>query len=113
MRDALARGERLAEPAAALAHQPARAPEAHERAGQLQPELDLAGRDRPGERGANVVLLLVEAVQPERLVGARQLGLGRQHQLEVALGVPPAQLLELTLLLEPLERVLPDRLEQA
>ena len=111
-RDALARGERLAEPAAALAHQPARAPEAHERAGELQSELDLAGRDRPRERGADVVVLLVEAIEPERLVGARELGLGRQHQLEVALGVPPAQRPRARPAPRALERVLPDRLEQ-
>ena len=111
--DSLARGERLGEPAAALAHQPARAPEADERAGELQPELDLGGRDRPRERGPDVVVLLVEANEPERLVRAGELGLGGDHELQVALGVPPAQLVELAFGLEPLERVLPDRLEQA
>ena len=110
--DSLARGERLAEPAAALAHQPARAPEAHERAGELQAELDLAGRDRPRQRGTDVVVLLVEAHEPERLVRAGELRLGGQHELEVALGVPPAQLLELALGLETFERILTDRLEQ-
>ena len=37
-----------------------------------QAELDLAGRERPRERGADVVVLLVEPLEPRRLVGARR-----------------------------------------
>ena len=72
----------------------------------------VAGRGCPGERGADVVVLLVEPVEPHGLVLARQLRLGRLDQLEVALGVAAAHLLELTAFLELLERVLADRLEQ-
>src|SRR5688500_13730734 len=52
-------------------------------------------------------------MEPERLIRACGLGLGRDHELEGALGMAAAQLLELAVGLEPLERVLPDRLEQA
>src|SRR5581483_11823403 len=65
-------GERLRKPTAPFAHQPAGAPEADERAGEAQRGLDLACRRRPRERGADVVALLVEAVEPERLVRAGQ-----------------------------------------
>ena len=57
--------ERLGQPAAALGHQAADAPEAHERAGEPQAELDLPGLERPGERGADVVVLLAEALEPD------------------------------------------------
>ena len=105
-------GQGLGQPGAALAHQPSRAPEADERAGQPQGQLDLAGADRPGERGADVVVLLVEPVEPEGLVRARQLRLRGLDQLEEALGMAAAELVELTALLEPLERVLANRLQQ-
>ena len=55
---------------------------------------------RPGERGPEVAVLLVEAVEPHALAGAHELGLRRLGEREVALGVQASQGLELAALVE-------------
>ncbi len=93
-RDLAARRERLVQPAAAFAHESARAPEANEHAGEPQRDLRVAGLDRPREGGADVVGLLVEPTEPDRLVRARELGLGRLDEREVPLGMTLPKRLE-------------------
>ena len=72
----------------------------------------LAGCGRPRERGPNVVVLHVEPLEPDHLVRAQELGLGRLDEREEALRVAAPPLLKLTLLLQLLERELADRLQQ-
>src|SRR5205814_8224865 len=63
--------QRVTEPPPALRHQAAGAPETNEGAGEPQPELHLVCSDRPPERRANVAVLLVEPLEPARLVRLR------------------------------------------
>src|SRR5262249_37540800 len=105
--------EGLAEPAPALGHEPADAPEADQPACEPQPELDLAGLERPVERGSDVVVLLAEPLEPDRLAAAGELRLGGLCELDVAVEVPRPRVGKLASLREPLDRVLADRLEHA
>ena len=103
--------QRLGQPAPALGHQAADAPEAHQGSGEPQPELDLPGLDRPGEPGADVVALLVETLEPDGLPRPDQLGRGGLGKLDIAVEMTVACVLELAALGKPLERVLANRLE--
>jgi hypothetical protein len=64
--------EHLLEAAVALTRVAANAPEVHERGGEAELELGLAGFGEPGERRAEVVVLRVEPCVDGRLVSASQ-----------------------------------------
>jgi hypothetical protein len=104
-------GERFLEPAAPLGEVAAHLPEEPQRARQPQRELGLVV-DGPGERGADVVVLGLDPVEPDRGVlagAARPLG-HRLRQLGQPLGVPAPQLGRARLL-EALDREVADGLE--
>ena len=88
------------------------APEAAERGRDAEADLDLARLERPLERRPQVPLLLVQALQPGRLLGPDQLGLGHLREREVALGVGALHRFGLARFGEPTARVLADRLEE-
>ncbi len=104
--------ERLGEPLAPFGHVAARAPEAAERGRDAKADLDLARLERPLESRPQVPLLLVQALQPGRLLGPDQLGLGHLREREVALGVGALHRFGLAGFGEPGARVLTDRLEE-
>ncbi len=107
------RDEQRREPGAALAEVAAVVPEPPDRAGQLQAGQRIApGRRRPRHRGAQVVVLGVEASDPRLLVRAGQLGLRqlRQPEEEAQVAVLPARFL--AALAQPVARILAHGLEQ-
>ena len=88
-------------------------PEAPERAGGSEADLGLAALGGPGQRGAEVVALAVELPCPAHLFGAEQRGLRLLGKPEVEAGMAAAHGLAVAALGEPLERVLPHRLEHS
>ena len=88
-------------------------PEAPQGAHQAKAPLDLAPRLKPGERFTQIVVVLAELAHPDGLPRAAQLGLGLLGKPEEEPRVPlPRDLLRLAER-QPLEPVLPDRLEHA
>ena len=76
-----------------------------------QADLRLAGVHRPVERGADVVPLCVEALEPLALLRAEQARLGLLGQHEVEACVPASDGLAVAARRQTLERVLADGLE--
>ena len=100
-----------------LAHAGRRAIErlADERGDDPETELGVGlclGVEGPGDRGANVVELGVETREPRRLVGSLQAAPGRLGEARVVLGVTAAMLLDVTGVVETLERILTKGLEE-
>ncbi len=107
------RAEELREPAAALAEIAAHEPEARDRARELEAALAVAKhRGRARQRRAQVVVLGLEPIEPRLLGAARQLWLRlvrkRKEVREVALVAGRA----VGQRVQPLRRVLLNRLEQ-
>src|SRR5919201_172396 len=110
--------ERRLEPAPALGYMLLAAPELRERPRQAKRELLLAGLLQPVERGAEVVELGLEPVQPgaaavpvRRRAVLQQVRLRLLGESEEVLRVAAAKLLRLARRLQPLARVLADRLQ--
>ena len=70
------------------------------------------GVERPGDRGAEIVELGVEAEEPRGLVGSFQAGAGGFREAGVVLGVAAAMFLGLTGVVEAFECVLAQGLEE-
>ena len=86
-------------------------PEAPERRADLEADLRLACFQRPTERGADVVSLGVEALEPLALLRAEQARLGLLRQHEVEGGVPSSDGLAVAARRQTLERELANGLE--
>ena len=86
-------------------------PEAPERRADPEPDVRFACFQRPRERGADVVALRVETLEPLALVRPEQSRLGRLREHEAVLGVPTTDGFAVAASRETLERVLADRLE--
>ena len=85
-------------------------PERNERSRETKRELRITGRLDPIERGSEVALLGAETLEP-LLRAPCQVRLRFLSEGNEPVGVPPLQFLGLARLLEPLPRVLADRLE--
>jgi hypothetical protein len=107
-RPALVPGERGLHAAAALGEVASERPESPDRCGQ--PRAELLVRLQPIERGADVVVLGLQPVEPftRRLAEMR---LRILDESEEVLRVAAAQLLALGRVVEPLDRILANRLE--
>ena len=88
-------------------------PEAPERRADPQADLRLACIQRPVERGADVVPLRVEALEPLALLWAEQARLGLLGQREVEGGVPTTDGLVVAARRQTLERELANGLEHS
>ena len=88
-------------------------PEPPERAGGSEADLSLAAFGGPGQRGAEIVAFAVELPCPTHLFGAEERGLRLLGKPEVEAGMVASYGLAVAALGEPLERVLPDRLEHS
>lgn len=110
-RDTVRRRKSRLEPPPELGRVSPSLPEALEGRRQPQPELDLVVLDRPRERGAEVVEIRIEPPEPARVVGAREPHLRVTGETEEMSGVREAHRLELSQLLQALERELADRLQ--
>lgn len=65
----------------------------------------------PRERGSQVVVVLLQAIQPCGLAGPDQAGFRLLGQREAAVGMATVKPVGLPRFDQPLERILPDRLE--
>ena len=97
---AVVAAQQALEPPPAFGHVPSVVPEVRHRACDSQGELQLAEGLQPLERGAEVVVLSLQPVEP--LLGAlAQPRLGRLHESEEVLGMASVELLGLARFLEP------------
>src|SRR5262249_27863461 len=103
--------ERRATPGAPLADVAGRAQEDPPRACGPQGGLRLGVREEPLEAHAEVVVIGLEPLQPRRLLGAPQTGLGALREPEEPASVPPLDLAGVARRAEPLARQVPDRLQ--
>src|SRR5262249_42601220 len=87
-------------------------PESPERAGQSQPALCTAAALTPLERGPHVVMLAIQALEPDDLIPAEQLKLGLlgqfQEEFEMALSRPGV-----ISVAQPIAAILTHRLQKA
>src|SRR5262245_58625014 len=74
----------------------ARVPVPPERGAHAQADLDLVSVERPLQRRAQVVVLLLQPLEPGALLGADQLGFAGLGQLEEEAGVPRLDMLRLS-----------------
>ena len=110
-RRAGAEREQLLQSLAALLHMVPQLPEAPERRADPQADLRLACIQRPSERGADVVSLGVEPLEPLALLWAEQTRLGLLGQDDVEGSVPSSDGLAVAARHQTLERKLADGLE--
>ena len=105
------RGECVLAPPASFAQMTALVPEAHQCT--YQPELlgSEVGTAQRVQGEAHVFMLCLEPVHPACLVCPRQMGLGLLRQAQEVVGVALSERVTVVLELEPLGRVLADRLE--
>ena len=103
-RRAGAEREQLLQALAALLLVVPQLPEAPERRADPEADLRLACIQRPGERGADVVSLCVETLEPLALLRAEQARLGLLGQHEVEGGVPTPDGLAVAARRQTLER---------
>src|SRR5206468_7653334 len=82
---------------------------APDREAEAEAQLRVSGLDGPRQGGPVVVVVLADPFDHLGIPG--QVWLGGLRQLHEMLGVEPAQPGALAVLLQPLERELPDRLE--
>src|SRR5262249_39793163 len=106
-------GEQRVQPATRFAGVAALFPVAPGAAGDLEPGLGVAGAGAPGQGGADVVQLGVQAVQPGALFGGPELHVGLLCQGQDPVEVALAQAVLLAGFAEQAECVLADRLQQA
>jgi hypothetical protein len=106
-----AQREQLLEALAPLLLEVAHLPEAPKLSTDRKADLRLAGPQRPVERGADVVPLCVETIEPFALLRAEQSRLGFLGQREVEAGMPAPDCHPVAARRETLERVLTDGLE--
>ena len=91
----------------------AQPPEPPGRPGQLYRRLELVLFHQPGHRGAEVVVLGLQPVQPRQLSGTLQLGCGRLGERPEIGRVPVVRLPPVSAVAQALQRVLPDGLQQS
>src|SRR5262249_40606207 len=103
--------KRRLEPAAALAPVASSQPEEPNRAGEPQRDVGASALERVAEHGADVVVLGLEPVEPDRRAPALQLGLRDLSEPEEVGGVPMPEVLGVAAFLQSLERELADRLQ--
>src|SRR5687768_8006215 len=86
-------------------------PEPDQGGGQTQPQLSKPGHLVPLQRRPEVVMLPIEPVQPSRFLRSVKPRLGLLRQVQKKGGMLLSCPFYLTTLLQPLQTILPDRLQ--
>src|SRR5262249_2891876 len=106
-------GQRLLQPATPLAEMAVHQPEPPQRPRRPQRQLDPPMRQRPGQRGTEVVVLRLQPREPLVLRRALQMWLRRLRKREEELRVPARCRLQLAAVSKELQRKLADGLQHA